>query len=274
MMPAISNKGIEGLGRLLLADDEDTFLLSTAALLRREGYDVTTVSSGDAAAELVAREPFDLVLADIRMAGNSELQLVRLLGTRDDAPPVILLTGYPSLKTAVPAVHLAVAAYLIKPLDIDLLLRYAHAAVEHSRANRLLLSLTQRAQSWHDELGALNRSRSAPRGGAGETAIEGFTNLTLANISASLDDLRRVIVDSRRGGAAVGTPCLSMNCPRYAILTSAIDDAIDVLEETKRAFKSRALGELKDRLRRVRDEAGGANPAPPGRRRGDGEPEG
>lgn len=239
------------LGRILMADDEETFLMSTAALLERAGYEVVTVTSGDAAAELVSRESFDVVVADIRMAGNSELQLVHLLSEMEDAPPVILLTGYPSLKTAVPAVHLAVAAYLIKPVDFDLLVRYIQIAVEHARANRLLRQMAARARDWQAGLGTLSaeglrHARSRP--GA---AIEGFTNITLANISASLEDLRRVIVSTQGASPVEANPCLTMSCPRYAMLTAAVADTLNVIEETKKAFKSRALGELKDRLREV-----------------------
>lgn len=234
-----------------MADDEETFLMSTAALLERAGYEVVTAMSGDAAAELIAREPFDAVVADIRMAGNSELQLVHLLSEKQDAPPVILLTGYPSLKTAVPAVHLAVAAYLIKPVDFDLLLRYIQIAVERARADRMLREMAARARDWQAGLATLTdeglrQARTRPG-----VTVEGFTDITLANIAGSLELLRRAIMSAREGTGAESNPCLTMSCPRYAMLTTAVADTIGVLEETKKAFKSRALGELKDRLREV-----------------------
>ncbi len=248
-------------GHILMADDEESFLLSTAELLRREGYVVDAVTSGDEAAEHARGRAFDLVIADIRMAGNSELQLVRHLSSRADAPPVILVTGYPSLKTAVPAVELSVAAYLIKPIEFDSFLRHVNTAVEQSRTNRMLRDMYARAQSWQRDLGALSgQERRGIRSGE-SLAVEGFTDLALANILGSLDDLRRVIGAMQGKAPHPVRPCLAMNCPRYAVLSSAIDETIDVLEETKRAFKSKQLGDLKDRLLRLRAKAAGHAPA-------------
>lgn len=65
------------LGRILLADDEKTFLNATADLLRAEGYECVTVPDGAAALSAAKSEPFDLLIADIEMPGNSDLQLVR-----------------------------------------------------------------------------------------------------------------------------------------------------------------------------------------------------
>ncbi|MBD3220115.1 response regulator [bacterium] len=65
--------------RILVADDDETPLLSTADLLRREGYDCVTADHAGAAIAALAADPCDLLLADICMPGNADLELVQHL---------------------------------------------------------------------------------------------------------------------------------------------------------------------------------------------------
>ncbi|MFL5520546.1 MAG: response regulator, partial [Gemmatimonadales bacterium] len=99
-------------GRILFADDEATFLKATADLLRREGYEVDEVPDGACAMEKVAAGPYDLLITDLEMPGNSDLQLVRAIAEKSGGLPVIILTGYPSVRSAVASIELPVAAYL------------------------------------------------------------------------------------------------------------------------------------------------------------------
>src|SRR5262249_7926160 len=108
---------------ILIADDDVTLVESTADLLRREGYLCTCVTSAMAAAAALATEQFDLLIADIKMPGNSELEFIRALPELDRELPVILITGYPTLRSAIDSVHLRIAAYLVKPVELDDLLR-------------------------------------------------------------------------------------------------------------------------------------------------------
>lgn len=104
-------------GKILIADDEETFLHSTADLLRREGYDCDIVPDGNRAAEMLGKGEYDLLIADIKMPGNGNLELVREMPRLAEGLPVILVTGYPSLKTAMESFQLPVAAYLPKPVE-------------------------------------------------------------------------------------------------------------------------------------------------------------
>jgi CheY-like chemotaxis protein len=102
----------------LIADDEETFLLSTADLLRREGYHCDCAPDGKRAAEMLGKGEYDLLIADIKMPGNGNLELVREMPRLAEGLPVILVTGYPSLKTAMESFQLPVAAYLPKPVEL------------------------------------------------------------------------------------------------------------------------------------------------------------
>ena len=125
-----------GLGSILIADDEDTFLQSTARLLRREGYDCDCAADADEAIEMLSVRRYDLLLSDIRMPGNSDMRLFREVQRRAAGMPVILVTGHPSVDTAIESIRLAVAAYLIKPLDFEELRQRIHELLERSRTDR------------------------------------------------------------------------------------------------------------------------------------------
>ena len=79
-------------GRILIADDEPTFLNSTAELLRREGYDVETVEDAPSAVKAISDASFDLLITDLEMPGNADLDLVQQIanisgGCRSSSSP-------------------------------------------------------------------------------------------------------------------------------------------------------------------------------------------
>jgi two-component system response regulator HydG len=134
--------------RILIADDEPLFLRTTAALLRKEGFDCTTAPSGSAALEELARGSFDLVLSDLNMPGNMKLELLR--EGRNNWPdiPLIVVTGAPSLPTAIESVRLGITDYLLKPVKFDDLLSSIRRALAHSSHHK------RRAQHERDSASA------------------------------------------------------------------------------------------------------------------------
>jgi len=117
--------------RILIADDEESFLYSTADILRREGYECSCASDARAAMEMLKEESYDLLIADIKMQGNSDLEFIKNLPQIAEGLPVILVTGYPSLNSAIESIQLPVVAYLVKPFELnDLLVRVKDAVIE------------------------------------------------------------------------------------------------------------------------------------------------
>lgn len=233
-------------GRILMADDEATFLEATADLLRREGYAVDTVADGATALASVRGTPYDLLITDLEMPGNQDLQLVREVAVASGGLPVIVLTGYPSVRSAIASIELPVAAYLTKPVSFDELLARVRTAVARFRSWQAMQRTEQRLAAWKEEV---QQVVAAP--GAGASAVDVFLALTLRNVMGSLTDLEQL-------GRALNqqpvdtTPCQLINCPRGRQLQAAVDDTIAVLEETKGAFKSKVLGDLRHRLELLR----------------------
>lgn len=108
--------------RILIADDEPLYLRTTGDLLRKAGYECVCVPDADAAIDALTSESFDLVLSDLNMPGNLKLELLHQERKNWPHIPLIVITGVPSLPTAIESMRLGIADYLLKPVKYDDLL--------------------------------------------------------------------------------------------------------------------------------------------------------
>ena len=122
--------------RILLADDEATFRQATAELFRERGYSCDEAADAQEAAAQLRVRSYDVAILDVRMPGNTDLELLDLLATLEDSPLVILITGYPTLlsgwadeRRTEAAKKPSVAAYLIKPFRFEELLRHVEQII-------------------------------------------------------------------------------------------------------------------------------------------------
>lgn len=108
-------------GRLLLIDDDESFLQVLQRALMRRAWLVTTARSADAALAALdaAQDGFDGIVLDLRLGESSGLHLLETLVQRAPHTPVLLLTGYASIATAVEAIKRGAANYLPKPASAD-----------------------------------------------------------------------------------------------------------------------------------------------------------
>jgi len=104
--------------RVLVVDDE-LGVRESVRILLSEGYEVTTVASGDVALEAIQRERPHLVLLDIIMPGMDGMELLERVRVSDPGLPVVILTATKTVKTAVAAMKLGAFDYLQKPFDVD-----------------------------------------------------------------------------------------------------------------------------------------------------------
>lgn len=103
--------------RVLIVEDNSELGRSLARSLSQSGFTVEHVCSGVEAAELLMRESFDAVLSDICLPEISGVDLLRMIRAYDVDVPVILMTGNPSVETALEAMELGAVKYLKKPLS-------------------------------------------------------------------------------------------------------------------------------------------------------------
>ncbi|MDD2966386.1 MAG: sigma-54 dependent transcriptional regulator [Desulfovibrionaceae bacterium] len=136
---------------ILLVDDDNAHRSMLKTMMRSWNYTVTEASDGDEAVRLVREQAFDAVLTDVKMARVDGIAALRGMLDYNPALPVILMTAYSSVETAVDALRLGAYDYLTKPLDFDALKNTLARALEHSRLtveNReLRRQLTESASS-------------------------------------------------------------------------------------------------------------------------------
>ncbi|MDI9570455.1 MAG: sigma-54 dependent transcriptional regulator [Pseudomonadota bacterium] len=118
---------------ILVVDDDRAHRTMLKTLLSGWGYLIREADDGDTAIAAVRERPFDLVLMDIRMLRISGLEALVEIKAINPAIPVIVMTAYASLETAVEAVKKGAYDYLQKPLDFDELRLKMERAMEHRR---------------------------------------------------------------------------------------------------------------------------------------------
>jgi CheY-like chemotaxis protein len=235
---------METQGRLLIADDEPSYLQTMALLLRAHGFEVDCASSVPEALRLLEETLYDVLISDIQMPALTGLDLVRGIPARNAGLPVILMTGHPSMDTALEAMGSAVLAYLVKPLDTQALLGHLRTGVRLRRVQALALESSNRLQGWADEMRAIEADiRSAPAS-MGVMPLGGLVGLVLGNLAASTLELKELLDVALQANPSQGV-CGIRECPRLGQYEAAIRTGIDTLERTKGSFKSRELGDLR-----------------------------
>jgi DNA-binding NtrC family response regulator len=128
---------------ILLVEDRESLRSMLAETLAREGYGVEAVATGDEAVRRLAEgRRSALVLTDLKLPGADGLDVLDAALAADASLPVVLLTGYGTVETAVAAMKKGAADFLGKPIDVDLLLLLVKRHVEARRAavSRTLLA--------------------------------------------------------------------------------------------------------------------------------------
>ncbi len=123
-------------GNILIVDDELIVRDSLGRWFCDEGYEVGTAGSAREALNLVAQQPWDLALLDIKMPGTDGIELQRRLREIKPNLIVIIMTGYASVDTAVTALKNGAYDYVVKPFDPDEITHTVQNALSHRRAEQ------------------------------------------------------------------------------------------------------------------------------------------
>ncbi|HQN18809.1 MAG TPA: sigma-54 dependent transcriptional regulator [Syntrophobacteraceae bacterium] len=127
--------------KILIVDDDEGLIHFLHRFFARQGYDVHACSNGQAALELIAHEPFDLILLDYKMPGVNGLDTLKEVRRSQVKTPVIIMTAYGTTDTAIEAMKLGAYDYLPKPFDRQELQRIAADALEVNRIMKELVTI-------------------------------------------------------------------------------------------------------------------------------------
>lgn len=105
--------------RILVVDDDRAFRVSTAELLRQDGHTVDVAEDAKEAAEALEGTDFDLLLLDLRMPGLDGVRFLEVLRMRGSRVPVLMISGFGTIDSAVEALQIGAEDFLTKPVDPD-----------------------------------------------------------------------------------------------------------------------------------------------------------
>src|SRR5438270_231630 len=135
---------------ILIIDDEPHLPHQLARFLKKHNYDVSAVADGEAGLQELQKNNIDLVLLDLRLPKMGGLEVLQQIRTHYQELPVIMLTAFGDVQTAVTAMKLGASDYLLKGFDLDELLLVVQRALETSAMYRELRQLRrERSENYH-----------------------------------------------------------------------------------------------------------------------------
>ena len=105
--------------RILIVDDDEVSCRLFAEILEGDGHEVHQARSGEEALDRLRKESYDLLLVDVRMPGITGLDVTRTMRQEQPLLPVIVMTAFGSIETAVEAIHEGAYDYVSKPMNLD-----------------------------------------------------------------------------------------------------------------------------------------------------------
>jgi two-component system response regulator HydG len=143
---------------ILIVDDDLAHRIMLKKLLGGWSYEVFEADDGSVAIDEVRKRPFDLILMDIRMLKVSGIEALEQVKIINPAIPIIIMTAYASVETAVDALKKGAYDYLTKPIDFDELKIAIHRATEHNRLKKENDYLKERLSQKFDNQNMIGRS--------------------------------------------------------------------------------------------------------------------
>ena len=183
-------------GTVLLIEDDAPLARSLIRVMNQEGYQVVHVSSGAAAVEKVMSRSFDAVISDLNLPGASGVDVLNVVRAYDPDVPFVLMTGCPTIDTAIQAVSLGVLEYVVKPAPREQIVRVLGRCTKVRRS-----AMHQREAADSDKLAAataptVRPPSSAPARSDALGQVTASANRTSCAMAETLESLGAVIPPS------------------------------------------------------------------------------
>ncbi len=144
-------------GSVLIIDDEASLRNTLTRILQKAGCNANSAVDGDQALRMLADNEYDLVYLDLHLQGEDGIQVLKELRQRYPNLPVILLTAYGTLSSAVEAMRLGAMDYLLKPFDPEVLVARTRIVLQERAIERRRQELREQITALQAELRALEK---------------------------------------------------------------------------------------------------------------------
>jgi response regulator RpfG family c-di-GMP phosphodiesterase len=166
-------------GRILIVDDEQAIRRLLSDGLGLEGFECSDTSGATEALELLATQPFDIVISDLRMPGTSGLELLEAVREKHPQVAFLMATGVNDVRVGIQAMKAGADDYLVKPFQLDEVFTALDRAIQRKRLEREVENYRQRLEEMVDQ-----RTRQLQ---AAIKRVEQAYDETLEALSAVLD---------------------------------------------------------------------------------------
>lgn len=136
---------------ILVIDDDPAFSLMLSAFLKQQQYQVQTAHSAEEGLKLLKTQAFDLVLTDFRLPDRNGLELLSMIKVISPALPVILMTTYADIQTAVRAIKMGALDYLTKPINPDETLLLVQSVLRKQQEDQPVQQVSANAEYVHGQ---------------------------------------------------------------------------------------------------------------------------
>ncbi|GAB4364706.1 MAG: sigma-54 dependent transcriptional regulator [Deltaproteobacteria bacterium] len=233
-------------GRILFVDDDRAGREVALFNLRKAGYRVTAASDGQEGLSLFAPEKFDLVVTDVKMPGISGIDLLRKIREQSPDIPVLVITAFGNVETAVEAMKAGAYDFIGKPFNKDQLLHSVEKALERRRLATEVRDLRIRASGVEREVVSVSAAMKRVLEISDRVAATDASVLITGESGTGKEAVaRRIHVRSPRAEG----PFVAVNCA--AIPGELLES--ELFGHAKGAF----TGAVRDRLGRFRQADGG-----------------
>jgi two-component system response regulator AtoC len=135
----------------LIVDDEEGVRKSLVMLFQKEGHRVCPATNGEDAIRQFGREAFDLVITDLRMDGMNGIELLNYMQEQHVQIPIIIMTAFGTIDSAVEAMRLGAMDYVAKPFEYDEIVHRANRAIERSTTARDMSAMLRNQSSANED---------------------------------------------------------------------------------------------------------------------------
>jgi len=240
---------VETVNKILVVDDEDSIRFFLSEELVEEGYVVYTAPNGVEALAFLKQTSVDLAIVDFQMPELTGIELMQAMQSLDDIPELIMLTAHATLQTSIEAMRLGSCDFLLKPYELDELLRGVETAMQR-RQQKLQQKLAAQLLTTSLGLPQTPVKKEAPTTVSTERYL-----LTRGDLTLNLEEMTL----EKNGTLVVLTPTefrlltIMMKRPNYPFtfqeLAATTHDQVVDLHQARDLLKSH-LGRLRYKLGR------------------------